>query len=136
MTIDLVGGEKLERDLAGMAERLVNMEPSLRGEIHRLETMETMRFDELGGRFVNTGATRSSLTSSASSDAVREVTPQGLAFGSAVFYARFLVEHPGPVTEKGGLKRPPPSAILKLEPETAAQITQDVGDHVMGGLRQ
>jgi hypothetical protein len=132
VTIEIVGTEKVERDLAGMSERLLDMQPVFREEIRMLEAAEAARFDDLGGQYVDTGATRSSLTSSASSDAVRELTPHGLAFGSSVYYARFLVEHPGPVTEKGGLKRPPPSAILKLEPEQAAQIARDVGDHVMG----
>jgi hypothetical protein len=131
--IDLVGEEKVVRDLAGISGRMLDLQPVFRGEIQRLEASEARLFDELGGRYVDTGATRDSLTASGGRGAVRETTRSTLAFGSSVYYARFLVEHPGPVTDKGGLKRPPPSAVLKLEPETAELAARDVGEHVMRG---
>jgi hypothetical protein len=132
MSIEIVGVEKVERDLQGISQRILDMEPAFREATVLLEASEARLFDQLGGRYVRTGALRQSLTTPGAG--VREVTPHGLAFGSDVYYARFQVEDPGPVTPAGGLERKGhPSAVLKLSEADAETVARGVMRHVTEG---
>ena len=131
MTIEIVGVDKVERDLRGIAGRMVDMEPAFRDATHLLEASEARLFDELAGRYVRTGALRRSLTSPGAG--VREARAGHMAFGSDVPYARFQVEDPGPVTPAGGLERKGhPSAVRKLDEETAHMVAHRMMGHIAG----
>jgi hypothetical protein len=130
--IEIVGGRKVEQDLEGISRRLVDMEPAFRETTVLLEASEARLFDQLGGRYVRTGRLRRSLTMPG--EGVREVRAAGLAFGSDVYYAPFQVEDPGPVTPAGGLERKGhPSAVLKLDEETAAAVARGLMRHIAEG---
>lgn len=135
LDVSLEGAEKVERDLDRMVKRLHNLSPVMHKAMRRMEERERLLFS--GGRYVNTGRTRASLTAPAASGAVRKVKRDGLEFGSRVSYARYLVENPGPVTPDGGLRRAGhPSAIMKpLTDREVRQIGKDVADWVMRGQR-
>ena len=131
MTIEILGVDKVERDLHGIAGRMVDMEPAFRDATHLLEASEARLFDELAGRYVRTGQLRRSLT--APGAGVREVRAGHMAFGSDVYYARFQVEDPGPPTAAGGLERKGhPSAVLKLDEETAGAVAHRMMGHIAG----
>ena len=100
----------------------------MRRVVHLLELDEEAAFAKLAGRYVDTGRVRDSLVAS-SADSIRRVSAHGLEFGTSVYYARFLTEHVGPVTPKGGLKRPLPVAVLKLTESTRQQVAHDVMEY-------
>jgi hypothetical protein len=125
--IELLGAEKVQRDFAGIAERLDDSRAIMARQATVLETAERGVFAELGGRYVDTGETLRSLTLPAGPHAIRHVTRGSLEFGTSVRYARYLTEHIGPHGE-----RPKPVAVLKLSPVTRQQIAHDVMDQVTG----
>lgn len=130
--LELVGADKVRGDLGAITDRLIDSRPIMRKQARVLELNETAVFEGLAGRYVDTGATKRSLTEPGGEHAIREATPHGLSFGSSIWYAHYLTEHIGPVTDKGGMKRHPPSAVLKLEPETAHVIAADVLGQIVG----
>ena len=128
--IELIGTEKLARTCEGIAHRMINQEPALELAMKRLEDSEEKFFEE---GYVRTGALKESLTGDGPG-AIRRVTRTGFEFGSSIHYAAFQVEDPGPVTPAGGLqRRGHPSAILKVEPEQAHELTVALGEYVMRG---
>ena len=129
MSIRITGAAKLNRDLRRMAEDMWDMRAVFEEVTRLLEASETRLFAELDGRYVRTGAMRDSLTMSG--EGVRDINPTSLRFGSDVYYARFQVKNPGPVTPKGGLQRKGhPSAVLRLTNAQAHQIAQDAMEHI------
>ena len=86
--VSIIGQEKLERDLDGLAMRLVFPEPGLSGAMHELEVAEATRYAELNGKYVRTGATKASLTGSGSG-AIRVLTAEGAEFGTSIPYAHY-----------------------------------------------
>jgi len=132
--IELIGAEKTQRDLGGVVSRLGNLTPVWPTETKVMEANEESVFAALGGRYVQTGAVRGSLTGEGPG-AVRRVEGDRLEFGTSIYYARYLTEKIGPATPAGGMKRPPPSAVLKLEPEAAQLAARKMMDHVLGGTQ-
>jgi hypothetical protein len=132
VSVELVNAAKVERDLHGIAERMLDVRPALREQTRTLEASEEATFAGLGGRYVDTGAVKRSLTMSGTQGAIRRLDGQELLFGTDIFYARFLTEHVGPQTEAGGLKRPRPVAVMKLEPATAEVAGRAVARHIVG----
>lgn len=131
MSIEIVGEERLTLTCLGIAERTHDLAPAFADEIERLEHAEESLFT---GGYVLTGRLRDSLTRSSSEGAIRRVTMSSLEFGTSIWYAPFQVENPGPQTPAGGLERKDhPSAVLKLEPETAIELTEAAGDYIMRG---
>jgi hypothetical protein len=130
--IELLGADKCEHDLHGIAVRLEDPNPIMARQIVTLAAAEAGVFAELGGRYVDTGETMRSLTLPEGPHAIRRVAHGALEFGTDVRYARYLTEHIGPATDAGGAKRPPPVAVLKLTPFTRQQIAHDVMDQVVG----
>lgn len=88
----LEGAAEAKAWLAGIADRVEAPALTMASEFKVLEEEERAKFDALGGRYVDTGRTERSLTEPAGPDAIREVTPWGIVFGTAVPYARYLTE--------------------------------------------
>jgi hypothetical protein len=129
----MTGAVELNAKTIGISDRLEDMAPLFEREITRLQESEVAHFAALGGRFVRTGALRASLTTQAAPGAIRRVEAHHLEFGSAIYYAPFQVEHPGPPTPAGGLqRRGHPSAVLELTEQERRAITEDMGSYVMG----
>ena len=130
--VELVGADKVEHDLQGISERMLDVAPALAEQVRMLEASEAATFADLGGRYVDTGAVRRSLTMSGAEGSVRRLSRSSLDFGTSFFYARFLTEHVGPGTEGGGLARPLPVAVLKLTPAVVDEAGQAVMHHIVG----
>lgn len=135
MSIEVVGEEKVIRTCAGIAERSNNLMPVFEAAIERQEKYEEQVFDEAEGKYVLTGALRESLTGANAQGAVREVRPSSVKFGSSIWYAKFQVEDPGPVTAAGGLERKGhKSAVLKRAPRSFELATVAAGEYIMRGV--
>src|SRR5215469_10515180 len=93
--VDLIGEERLTSRCHGIGIRCLELRPVFEGAMQKLEQDEKEFFGE---KYVLTGALRDSLTTSGSPDAIRRVTNSALEFGSSLYYAKFQVEDPGPVT--------------------------------------
>lgn len=74
--------------LNGTAERLANPTVALAPELEALEAEERQLFSQLGGKEVDTGRLKLSLTEHGP-DSIREVTPLELVFGTRVPYAPY-----------------------------------------------
>lgn len=118
-TIEAIGVDKTESDLEGIAHRLTHAEPAFMEVARILEKGEQRLFARLGGKYVNTGATRASLTQATANQAIREAHADELVFGTRVWWAKFL---------RKGKK----SAVLVLMPTERKQVRQVVLDYVMG----
>jgi hypothetical protein len=130
--IEVIGVGKVTSDLHGIAERMIDVAPALAAQIHPLEVAQEAAFAALGGRYVDTGAVRRSLTMSGTEGAVRRLSGNELMFGTAIWYARFLTERVGPQTEAGGMARPLPLAVMKLPPAMADEAGHAVARHIVG----
>jgi hypothetical protein len=131
--VEIIGGKQLSELLGGMAQRTENMAEVFRAEIRFMEQFEAGVFSSLGGREVQSGRLRSSLTESGNADAVRKPSAKGLEFGTHVFYARFQTSEVGPQTERGGMARTGENLVLKMPPATADRVTHALAAHVTGG---
>lgn len=121
MIVDVIetGVPQAERTVQAIAGRMLDPTVAAVDLFAILEQDEQAIFDSLGGRYVETGRTRDSLTLSSSPDAIREAGLMGtfggphFTFGTRVWYAHFLTETIGPPSGKrGGMKRPQPNAVL------------------------
>ena len=129
--IEIIGEEKLAASLAGIVDRAGNLRPVFDLAIERQEQYEETLFES--GKYVRTGALRDSLTNSNAEGAIRNVRAMSVEFGTSIWYGRFQVENPGPVTPAGGLTRKGhKSAVLKRAPAAAVEVTEAVGEYVMG----
>ncbi|HEY1437362.1 MAG TPA: hypothetical protein VGG82_07655 [Casimicrobiaceae bacterium] len=129
--VEVIGGDKLSALLGQMSERAANMTEVFQGEIRYMEEFEQSLFAGYGGRYVKTGKLRASLTEPGA-DAVRDVNPKGMVFGTHVFYARFQTEHIGPQTARGGLARSGANMVVQQPPDLGERVTAKLGDHIMG----
>jgi len=125
MKITLIGGAELEAALSRIGSRARDLRPEFVEAARLLEETEAAIFAAHGGKYVETGATKASLTQPEANGAIREVHETGLAFGTSVWYARF----PG-TTGKG--RHAAPSAILNLEPETVDRVAERMIAYVTG----
>jgi hypothetical protein len=125
-SIELVGAEKAQHDFDQVMRRMLNHRTGMRRTIPLLEEAERATFAELGGRYVKTGATKRSLTEARAEGAVRRPSAHALAFGTKVWYARFLTEEIGPPTAGGGMKRNPPSAVISKPSEATQQACAEI----------
>ena len=89
LEISLHGSEQALSRYAGVMDRLRNLTPAWASVMRRLEDRERRLFDRAGGRLVDTGRLRDSLTGRGS-DAIREMHGGNyLRFGSSVPYAKY-----------------------------------------------
>ena len=99
-----------------------------------LEKLHAAHFGRVRGRYVRTGATKASLTGH-SGGAIREVGPQGLEFGSDVWYAHFLTKAPRDPYDYQVPKTHRPDllyAVLINPPATQKKIADALGEHIVG----
>jgi hypothetical protein len=125
--IQAIGVEQTSRDLEGVTHRMVNAEPAF-VEVERiLERGEHRLFDRAHGRYVDTGATRESLTQPEANGAIREAHGDQLIFGTRIWYAKFLRK---PGRGRSGKTK---SAILVLAPTERKQARETILDYIRGG---
>ena len=104
-----------------VGRRLRDARLPLREVLRILEQGERRHFKGLRGRYVDTGATMRSLTEPSDPNAIREVQPDELVFGTKVYYARFL-------------RRKRKSAVLVLKPTEKRMASKVVLDHITRGF--
>lgn len=117
--LQLVGGDKAEKDLDGIAARMEDAKPAFELVEKILESGEERHFKGLRGRYVRTGALKASLTDGSANGAIREAHADELTFGTSIYYARFL-------------RRKKKSAVLVLKPLERKASTRTIMDYIMG----
>ena len=130
--MELIGADKAIERYDRIAAQLDDPHEALRRELHVLEAAQAGAFAALHGRYVATGATMRSLTLPSAPHAIRRVEGGTVEFGTDIPYARYLTETIGPETPAGGMARPLPVAVLKLDEATRHEIAHDVLDAVTG----
>lgn len=117
--LQLIGGEEAEKDLDGIARRMLDARPAFEAVEKILESGEERHFASLRGRYVRTGALKASLTQPDANGAIREAHADELVFGTSIYYARFL-------------RRKRKSAVLVLKPIERRSASRTILDYVMG----
>jgi hypothetical protein len=106
--------------LEGIARRIANPTAIMGATAFpALEQAERELFASLGGRYVDTGRTRDSLTTRTHPDAIREVHIDELVFGTSVPYAVFLTEDEAGGRHTGG------SAVL-VDPNSIPNLDESL----------
>lgn len=119
--VEELGPAKLDEIAARMAE------PEFSARTFRAaEDAEQSIFDSYGGKYVDTGALKASLTQREAEGALRVLTPGMLLFGTSVWYARFQG-----TTGQGS--HGPPSAIVKASSIEAEIAALDLKDYILHG---
>ena len=123
---EVVGVNQSVDTMEGIAYRMANAKPAWEASAKNMESGEARLFERYHGKYVRTGATLRSLTEWHANDAIRDVhgDGQGLTFGTAVWYARFLKRK----TPSGRTK----SAVLQLLPKERRGIRDVYMAFVMG----
>jgi hypothetical protein len=121
VTVEELGPAHLGVIAARMAEPLF---PD--GVFRAAERAEATIFESYGGKYVDTGALRASLTEREAEGAVRELRPGEMLFGTTVYYARFQ-------GTTGVGRHSPPSAIIKATAIEAAAAAAGLRDYIMYG---
>jgi hypothetical protein len=129
-SVEWIGTEQLHKRLAGMQERYLAPEQDYAAQIELLEANERDVFAALHGRYVNTGATKRSLTEGGG-DAVREIIGSELEFGTRVWYARFLTRA---ITASN--RRTGGSAVLRLSRVRANLMSRQLLSFLVNGTRE
>lgn len=101
--------------------RVQDMRPGFEEVSSELEEGEERLFNRYGGKYVDTGALKASLTQPRANEAIREAHAQHLDFGTGVFYARFHKDKTGK------------SAVLKLQPKERKKIPVTLLEFVVRG---
>jgi hypothetical protein len=135
MSVKVIGAEKAIHDTEAIAGRVRTLHEPLRSSFRLMESGEEVVFAQLAGRYVMTGTVRRSLTTPAGDSAVRQPIENGVKFGTSIWYARFLTQRIGPATPKGGMKRPPPSAVLRITEKVRADVLRELNTYVTDGTR-
>jgi hypothetical protein len=124
MEIEELGPTKL----AGVAERASHPGLAFGSVMRAMESEERSVFERYGGKYVDSGDLRASLTSVAASGAIRILTPWGGVFGSSVWYGKFQG------TQGPGSHRPP-SAILRATEAEARLASRSLLEYILHGGR-
>lgn len=119
--IQAYGFVEAEGKLEKMTYRVTDMRPGFEEVQKMLEEGEERLFNRYGGKYVDTGALKDSLTQPRANKAIREAHAQHLDFGTALYYARFLKDKTGK------------SAVLKLQPKERKKIPVTLLEFVMHG---
>jgi hypothetical protein len=94
MQVSLIatGIEKAEADTRAVGARLLDLQPAYEAIFGAVERGEERRFDELGGKYVDSGDLKASLTQSDALGAIREAHAEYADFGSSIPYAIYQRE--------------------------------------------
>jgi hypothetical protein len=130
--VNLFGAEALRARLAGIAARL-NPEALIGAEFIVMEAAEDELFARLEPHFVQSSRTRTSLTDSSSSDAIREIHGMEGRFGTKVWYAKWLRQIDGPSGKPRGRKRVGPNLVLGITQADQRKALTVLGEFLMRG---
>lgn len=130
--VELVGAGKIRNDLRMLSERLLAPEQALETEMEILEEVESSVFDGFGGKYVDSGRLKASLTERNARDAIRRVLGNTLEFGTRTWYARFQTKIGGPSGKPRGRKRPLPILVLKLTPALRQAASRAIAARLFG----
>lgn len=133
-TTELIGVGKIRNDLRTLMERLATPEAMMAQQIEILEESERAIFEAHGGRYVQTGALRDSLTQSSADNAIRRQLGGTLEFGTGVWYAKFQRNIGGPSGKPRGRKRVGPNQVLRLTPAVRREAVARIRERLYEGL--
>lgn len=120
--IEPIGFAHAVKTLAGVRMRLLNAKPAYEVILEMLEKGEQRLFTRLGGKYVDTGDLKASLTQGTANEAIREAHVDQLVFGTEIYYARFHKDKRGK------------SAVLKLQPTERKLAAKSLLDYALQGL--
>lgn len=104
-----------------VAKRMRNARIAFQQVSKIVESGEERHFNSLRGRYVQTGATRDSLTQPNANGALREAHHNELVFGTTIEYAKYL---------RKGKK----SAVLVLKPTERRASAELILQHIVRGV--
>jgi hypothetical protein len=107
--------------LEGIEQRILDHEPAFDEVMSVLERSEERLFDAWNGRYVDTGATKASLTQPDADGAIREAHAQSAEFGTSIPYTVYLREHGR-------------SAVMRFDEADQAEVSAVVLRYIMEGL--
>jgi hypothetical protein len=113
--------------LRGIGNRAADAGPQMAAEFEILAAEEAKVFSDLDGRYVDTGRTMESLTELAGADAIREITPWGIVFGTSVPYAEYLTKD-----EEGGQHTGGSAVLVNMEEEAIAGAGERILRRIVG----
>jgi hypothetical protein len=133
LDIDCPDALRVAHDYEQVGERCTDLKRPFREAADLLEHVHERGFARLRGRYVLTGATRSSLTGSGAGS-IRDASRTGLMFGTSVWYSHFLTKSPRDPNLSQVAKKPPGKgryAVLFFPRDTQREITQLLLDYVV-----
>lgn len=116
-----IGFKKAQSDLRQMGARARSPQPAFKAIFAPLEESHAELFASLGGKYVDTGALRDSLTQPNANGALREIHGAEMQFGSTLDYAVFQ-------REDGK------SAVLRLRPKDRKKASLTYLAYITRGL--
>jgi hypothetical protein len=125
--VQVIDAAALAQKLYEMGRRAINAKPAFEKVLDIAEAGQRRHFSRLGGRYVDTGALRASLTQPHANGAIREAHADEVEFGTSIYYARFL-NKPGTSRRKKGS-----SAVLVLQPKAKREAGQALMDYITAG---
>lgn len=131
--VQIEGLDQTQLKMRGFARRIILPEPALEAGMSILEEGERDLFEALGGKYVQSGDLRGSLTESSAMGAIREAHGQTLSFGSSIWYAHFQRRIGGPSGKPRGRKRVGRSQVLQASRVERAAVREAVLAYVMRG---
>jgi hypothetical protein len=124
---EVVGAREAIANYERRARHALDPAPGMQKVFPVMEADERAIFGEYGGKYVDTGALKASLTQPEATDALREAHGEEAIFGSKVWYGIFQG------TTGTGLHGPP-SAILKMSDEVAhGAAAEAVARYIVSG---
>lgn len=120
--IQALGFDRAAGKLKRVSYHLRDVRPAWKVIAEMLEQGEARLFRRYRGKYVDTGATRASLTQPTANDAIREFHAQQMDFGTAVWYAHFHRDKKGK------------SILLKLQPTERKVIPTTLLQYVVAGF--
>jgi hypothetical protein len=124
-TITVPDALRVAEDFEEVGDRAGDLSEPYREAATYLEELHATGFRRLHGRYVRTGATRSSLTGGPGG--IRNVDPTGLLFGSGVWYSKFLTKRRQD-PEMGQVDKKPPlegrHAVLFFPTEAQNRVSE------------
>lgn len=131
--IRMIGLPEAKELLEGISARLADPTPLLEATMQVLELGEVNLFERLAPHFMQTGATRASLTQPDALGAIREIHGMEAKFGTSIWYAGFLRKVDGPSGKPRGRKRVGGSLVLKTRASDRHAALAEYGSYILRG---